>query len=487
MAEQYTGDGIHVSDFDPTDPAPNGQRTQDYFYDGQIRRFLTQFARMFSNFQINIGTEKEPTLIRIPIRYGNASKNAATIIGDNSANSIPCAPMFSFYINSLVYDRKNVQEPYFVDRKHVRQRKWIEETQSYAETEGNAFLVERHMPAPYILGLTLDFWSSNENMKLQTLEQILWIFNPSLEIQSTDNYLDWSSLSTVEIDPQIKWTSKSIPAGTAGEEVIDITSINFTLPIWISPPARVSKGGIIHKIIANIYDDKGDMIDAIQNDDILLGTRQKITPHGYQVLLLGDKLQLLRQSNPAHVYNAGLDPVPEQDSNVMWRPTIEEYGALNEGISQIRLETEGEIGNNPKEILGVVSYVPDNGNLLQFDIDPDTLPTNTLDPVDAVINPLKSGPPISNIGTRYLLTENIGNNTDNSLASEWAPNGNELIAKANDIIEFNGTDWIVVWTPTNNIEYVTNLTTAIQYKWNGESWVKSYEGIYNGGEWSLVL
>jgi len=481
-------DGVHIPDFDPSNPTPDGQRTQDYFYDGQIRRFLTQFARMFSNFQVNIGTEENPTLTRIPIRYGDISRNAASIIGDNSNNTFPCAPMFSFYINSLVYDRKNLQEPHHVNRKVVRQRKWVEETQLYAETEGNAFLVERHMPAPYILGLTLDLWTSNINTKLQATEQILWIFNPSLEIQSTDNFLDWTSLSTVEIDPQVNWSNRSIPRGTEGDDVIDICTIKFTLPIWISPPARVSKGGIIHKIIANIYDDEGDMINAIQNDDILLGTRQKITPYGYQVLLIGDKLQLLRQSNPMYVNNNGLDPVGGQDSDVMWKPTIDEYGALNEGISQIRLETGGEVGHNQTEILGLVSYDPADDNLLNFVIDPDTLPANTLDPVDAVINPLKSGPPANTVGTRYLLTESIGDANDGGLAVEWAPGGNELVANANDIIEFDGTDWLVAWTATNTqIEYVTNITTTIQYKWDLNNWIKSYEGIYNGGDWALVL
>jgi hypothetical protein len=37
------------------------------------------------------------------------------------------------------------------------------------------------------------------------------------------------------------------------------------------------------------------------------------------------------------------------------------------------------------------------------------------------------------------------------------------------------------------VEYVTNITTSIQYRWTGTEWVKSYEGLYPGGEWSLVL
>jgi len=472
---------------------PVPQRLQSYFYDKQIRRFLLQFTRMFSNYQVNVGTEGEPVLISVPIKDGDMSRSAAEIIANNSANSIACAPQFSFYINSLEYDRKNVQEPYHIDRKLVRQRAWNETTQLYEETEGNAFTVERHMPTPYILGLTLDYWSSNLSQKLQILEQILWIFNPSLEIQSTDNYLDWTSLSTVEIEPSIQWSSRSIPRGTTDDNEIDITSMKFKLPIWISPPARVSKGGIIHKIIANIYDDAGDMINAIQNDDILLGTRQKITPHGYQVLLIDNELQLLRVSNPAYVHNDPLAPIEEQLSEVMWRPTIDEYGAIVEGISQIRLEGSEALGTNGTEIVGTVRYHPTDGNRLLFDVDVDTLPTNTLSPVNAVINPLKSGPGAgldpAVTGIRYLLTKGTGDIDDNSLATAWAGiNGEELVADVNDIIEYNGTEWVVSFKANDDArEFVTNIKTGLQYKWDLDQWIRSYEGIYAGGFWNLIL
>jgi hypothetical protein len=36
-------------------------------------------------------------------------------------------------------------------------------------------------------------------------------------------------------------------------------------------------------------------------------------------------------------------------------------------------------------------------------------------------------------------------------------------------------------------EYVTNLTTQIQYRWHGGEWTKSVEGVYNEGEWTLLL
>jgi hypothetical protein len=63
------------------------------------------------------------------------------------------------------------------------------------------------------------------------------------------------------------------------------------------------------------------------------------------------------------------------------------------------------------------------------------------------------------------------------------------VAQANDIIEYTGTQWQVVFeaTAAETVQFVTNVTTGIQYRWTGRTWVKSYEGLYPGGEWSLVL
>ena len=88
---------------------------QQFFYDEQIRRFLLQFTRIFSGFQVEYGRESEnpnlAALIRVPIRYGDASRQAQTIIQDNSANSLPSTPLMTFYITGLDYDRPRIQEP----------------------------------------------------------------------------------------------------------------------------------------------------------------------------------------------------------------------------------------------------------------------------------------------------------------------------------------------------------------------------------------
>jgi len=462
---------------------------QQFFYDDQIRRFLLQFTRMFSNFQVEYGRDDTgaPTLTRVPIRYGDASRQAATIIADNSRNKLPNVPMMTFHVTDLKYARERVQEPYFVDKKSFKQREFDQNTQSFEKTQGNAFTVERMMPVPYNMSIQLDCWTSNTTMKLQLLEQLLALFNPSMEIQSTDNYIDWTSLTVVELG-DVNWSSRSIPVGT--DDNIDIATLTFELPLWISPPAKVKKLGVVHKIVSSIFDANGDANEALVNDDLLLGTRQKITPFGYQVVLIGNQLQLLR-SERVDSAEGTLNPSTTQDDNVLWSALIDNYGVLRAGITQIRLTSDFVA----TEIVGTVAVHPTDDRLLLFSIDSDTIPQNTLDPLTAVIDPTTSGPGSGLIaaatGQRYLLTEAIGDSSNTTPASAWG----SVIASANDIIQYDGAKWFVAFNASERTpdyssditDFITNTTTSIQYKWTGVMWVKSYQGLYKGGEWSLVL
>jgi hypothetical protein len=238
-----------------------------------------------------------------------------------------------------------------------------------------------------------------------------------------------------------------------------------------------------------VFDAQGDASNAVLDNDLLLGTRQVITPYSYQVLLIGNRLQALTQPAVVQPPNASLEPPESPPSNLMWQSVVGAYGILRPGISYIRLEQE-----DGSEIVGTVAYDPSDDRFMLFDIDIDTVPANTLPPITAVINPLLSGPndglDSSMLGQRYLLTEDTGSFQGTSPIAWQGANNEVLVAMANDIIEFDGYRWMVVFdrnSSPDNIQYVTNLTTNIQYKWVNNMWVKSYEGLYPGGQWSLVL
>lgn len=458
-----------------------------YFYDNQIRRFLIQFARIFSNWQVTKG--KDPAgndiLVRVPIMYGDQSRMAAAQISENSASSMPSAPLITYYITGLEYDQRRTQDPYYIEQLDVRQKTFNQQTGQYETTQGQAFSVERIMPVPYTLRITVDFWTTNYNQKLEIIEQLGVLFNPSMEIQSTDNFIDWTSLSVVYQDG-LTFSSRTIPQGSGNP--IDVMTWKFYMPIWISSAAKITKMNVIYKIIASIF--KGNALTDMQDDELLLGTRQKITPYGYKILLLGNTLQVLPDGVAFNPGNNTLDTPTGPNTDVVWESFLNVYGTVRPGISQIWLQ-------NPymdTDIVGTIAFNPTDDRLLIYNIDTDTLPANTMDAVNSVINPLQKGPstpsednglPEPVAGQRYLIVEDIGSDINTEPSNAWG----SLVAHANDIIEYDGTNWFVSFNSVviSDIQFVTNLTTGVQYRFDGMSWMKAYEGWYAAGDFSIVI
>lgn len=453
---------------------------QQYFYDGQIRRFVTQFIRMMSNFQVEFGKDRNGnvTLQRVPVVYGDMSRQAAMILRNNSENTLNAVPAMAVYINGLAYDQSRMQEPFHVSKLNIRQKSYDPQTGEYGTTQDSAYTIERIMPVPHKLTLKLDIWTSNTEQKLQLIEQLSILFNPSLEIQSTDNYIDWTSLTTVNRTDFV-WSSRTVPVG--GEDPIDICTMTFELPIWISAPAKVKQLGVVQKIVASVFDANGQIDENALLESNLI-SRQMLTPLGYSVLFIGNTLQL---------YKDGAAITADPSSHVVpWHNLIDLYGSIKDGNSLIKLQTEAtydEISGTTTrtEIVGTIAYHPTNDSVLLFNPDVDTLPANTIDPINAIVDPTTVK--VTNellapaAGDRYLLI-------NASIGPGSALWGN-LEANENDIIEWNGTNWIVSLDSgtTTTLEYVTNLTTNIQYKWISGSWTKSIEGVYREGEWAIIL
>lgn len=466
------------------------QASYDFNYDGQIERFLVQFIRMMSGYQVEFGEDRNGvrTLQRVPVYYGDSSRQVAAIISNNSENAIATVPAMTVYISNLTYDRDRMQDPTYVDTMNVRERAYNETTQEYENRQGSAFTVERLMPVPWTLELKLDIWTSNAKQKLQLWEQITLMYNPGFEIQSTDNYIAWNSLSIAYLDGQ-NFSSRTVPIGT--ENPIDIATLTFKLPIWLSPPAKVKKMGIIKKIIASIHDSNGDLNSAAYSVDNLLGRRQFFTPLDYSVLLIGNTLTLLKENETEMPHEPTLGTSRKLGTRDEWESFINMYGVFESGITQVRLTSEDETS----EVVGTVSTHPTDDTLLIFNADIDTYPANTLAPITAIIDPQKTTvasitSPVT--GTRYLILNNIGSfaNATGTGPEAWrGTNGVDLVAKAYDIIEYNGTNWIISLdsTSTDTVQFVSNLTTGTQYKWNLQQWVKSWEGAYPAGMWTLVI
>jgi hypothetical protein len=252
-------------------------------------------------------------------------------------------------------------------------------------------------------------------------------------------------------------------------------------------PARVKKQGVIHKIIASMFNERGEIAESISDDALLLGTRQYITPMNYGVMLVSNELRLLEPFEK--VSSDDNDTPSKTGSDLRWTSLVDQYGSLNPGISQVRLEQE-----NGSFIVGTIEYVAGDPYVLRFNTDTDTVPSNTLAPVDKIVDPKRTGPgaglPAAAAGQRYLILDNIGSDENTDGADAWkGSDGSDFVAKENDIIEYTGQNWTVMFRgdASNPFNFVTNIKTGIQYKWTGEQWIKSYEGEYSNGHWGFVL
>jgi len=455
--------------------------------------------RAMSNFSYKDGNG---VLHQVPIMYGDPNRQAASILKKNSENTIPSAPFIACYIKSLEYDQTRLQDPTFVSKVHIRERAYDPVTGEYGYNQGVGYTVERIMPSPYKLTLSADIWATNTDQKLQIMEQLAYLFNPSLEIQTTDNYVDWTSLTVLQLK-STTWSSRQIPQGT--EQNIDIGSLVFETPIWITPPAKVKKLGIITKIIANIFNnDPGTIaanysdIDAVYANLGNTQTRNVITPENYDLLILNNVGTLLvNEKISGNNYNA----LPNGRHN--WYALLDQYpGEFRAGISYVTLSTPSGL-----DIVAYISVDSIEDTKIQLTFDPDTIPSNTTitayansspisrGTIDAIINPETFSPDSPAIDTRYLILEGI-NQTDKFGTLDfqgpvaWQNNdGSDFQANANDIIQWDGERWNVIFDSTsiNQIYYITNIYTGVQYIWENSTWSKSYDGVYPPEKWSLVL
>ena len=448
-----------------------------YFYDKQIRRYIQQFIRLFSGFTVQMGYDdtKLPIYQKVPVRYGDINRMAAHITRENSENVVNSVPFISCYVTdlSMMAERRTFQQ--HVDKINVFEKRIDETTGETINEIGNRYSVERHAPVPYSLTMNCDIWTSNTDQKLQLLEQILVLFNPTLDIRTSSNPVDWSALSHVEMT-NTTWSTRSV--GSSIDDIIDVSSITFTLPIFINPPAKLKQQKLIHTIINELYNLDDENLDLFETGDLF----NKETVE-YTIVTYEDRKLRFEDNKAFLLNNKGTNQDLENGGKLNWEEELLQFSKLRPAISQIRIRKDSDPGNKDNDIIGRLDLDPNDENALLVDIDPSTLPTNTLQAINGALNPSKNYPgdgsvPMPQQGQRYLLLDDI------PLSTTWS----QAVAFKNDIIEYNGSAWVVSFDHNNETkQFVTNTSKERQLEWDGEQWVNSFEGTYNPGYWRLYL
>jgi len=448
-----------------------------YFYDEQIRKYLTQFMRILGGFSVKTGKDRNgaESYIQVPVRYGDINRMAAHIIKNQSENMINTVPFISCYVTDMTISSERRMNPTHVDKVKVYEKKFDAEAGEYVDGEvGNTYTIERYMPVPYDLTVQVDIWTSNTDQKLQLLEQLLVLFNPSINLKVNDNPFDWSNLTYTEL-VNLVWSVRQVPQGT--DDIIDVAAMNFTIPVLINPPAKLKRQTLIHSILTEIRKLKeGDSLDWIPGDPI---------PNKEWVVVTFEnlKLQVKIEGDRAILLNSTGGMTNQNGDVLSWANVLKPYGELRLGISNLRLRRGADISDPSQDIIAVITDLdPVELNVATISIDSTTLPNATTPAVDAIINPTRSSPGknLANAvtGQRYLVLEDVPN------TNAWGITG----ALANDIIQYNGSSWIVSFSSISNSNaIIVNATTGLYYEWRNGQWISAVEGTYQNGWWRLYL
>lgn len=442
----------------------------DYFFDNQLRRYLLQFIRIFSDIKI----ESTPGVFkRVPVKYGDMNRMVANILRENSQNTVLSAPQMAAYITNLELAPERRNDTMFVRKSRAVERVYDSDSDTYGTEAGNRYSIESYMPVPYNLNVQLDIWTTNTTDKFQIFEQIMTVFNPSVQIQTTDNVLDWSSIFEVELT-SLTWSSRGIPVGADSPN--DFASMQFKVPVWISPPSKVSKQRIIKQIVTNVFDTSLEKAELRGITDPLQSCFDSIK----QFVITPGKIKIsVNQDQTVSIL----------DDDFNWVSLFATYGNIEANEGLLLLKTADDLDNTSGDIYGTVNFVDEDTAV--FEVDIDTLPTANIT-VNAIIDPSVSFPgsdlPVAVAGQKYLLIDSQGISQNQQIIPQQAAWGS-VSAFEYDIIEYDGTNWNVIFDSSTESEnqYLINLDDNQHYRFVNSQWVFTYVGVYNPGYWRLEV
>lgn len=419
------------------------------------------------------------------------SRQVESLLRNGQENTINTVPQFATYLEQIRMSPERRQSPDHERSTKVAERKFDDVSGKYTGEAGLHYQVDSYMPVPYDFILKCYLVTSNLDQKCQLMEQIMIIFNPAIDFQTSNNHLDWTSLGIVELT-DIQWSSNSFPAT---EENLDIAEMTFNMRAWITPPAKVKKQEVVEEIIANIGT-ISDMEEKWQNNGAYF---TPIATLDQTVVTPGDLAIEVSLSPIKNRMVVTLKTEGSEDPNgneYDWVTLLARYGEYDGKKSKLTLIDEYD-GLDTQKIRCTGTFeISSDRKKLYWDIEANSLPplSSAIPNVIDIIDPMKTYPGIDGfkkpeVGDRYVVFGKISPDS-----KPWQPfslNGLEPTGNG-DIVEFDGTGWKLVFSANSEIpvwSYCISTNDYISFtKINdGYTWHSTLAGRYNPGNWRLTL
>lgn len=198
------------------------------FYDGeQIRQYLLQFMTIFSGIQVSVGKNtfnEEPSLIYVPIRYGSNDTVVEWILSSQTQNKPLRVPVMAAKVNSMELAAEL--------RKGMKTEARRTNLPRGGALPDDLRVIRQMQPNPCRMGMELSVFTSNTKNRFQIMEQILTLFDPDLQIFTSDDYADHYKVARVEL--LTVDFEDSYPIGNERNLLVD--TYQFTVDAMFRPP-----------------------------------------------------------------------------------------------------------------------------------------------------------------------------------------------------------------------------------------------------------
>lgn len=200
-----------------------------YYYNNQLRQYLLQFMAIFANMEVSVGKTNgvDARTIKVPIKNGSSDRVVASIKSDNTQNKPVRLPLMAAHLTNVVLAPQL--------RKGIGQTRRNTQMPTGGLFPDDIKVIRQRMPVPYVATFDLAIWASNQDQHYQIIEQILMLFSPVLQIQTSDDVNDWARITSVEL-VGINFEENIAPG--VDRRLIQ-TTLNFEVPIYISAPSEV--------------------------------------------------------------------------------------------------------------------------------------------------------------------------------------------------------------------------------------------------------
>jgi hypothetical protein len=200
-----------------------------YFCQQQIKKHVVQFMEIFRGTEVKTGINKsgEIETIEVPIMYGSMDRSVAAILANNTQNVPLRLPVMSAVMTGMALAQDRFKG---ID---------TEKTTAYTPLGGvfphDTVTVSQITSVPFTMSMELHIFSNNTDTRWQILEQILVLFNPSIQIQTSDSKFDGSKITKVDLTGIT--SGENMPLGADRRIIVD--TLTFELIIYLVAPSQI--------------------------------------------------------------------------------------------------------------------------------------------------------------------------------------------------------------------------------------------------------